>query len=56
MATKTTSVNKKKCVKCGKMFLLSQGKMVLRGINFVCNSCLKKEQKKNQGAEVCEFC
>lgn len=56
MVIKKNIAAKKKCVKCGKMFLPSQGKMVLRGINFVCNSCLKKEQKKNKGTEVCEFC
>lgn len=50
------STNTRQCVKCKKTFPLSKGKLVLRGISFVCNSCYAKEKRKKAAGEVCEFC
>lgn len=47
---------KRKCVKCGKEVLETEGVFMLRGITFVCKDCHNKEKHETKKAEVCEFC
>lgn len=47
---------RRKCVKCGKEILVSEGVVLLHGASFACKDCHKKEQHKNKDKDVCEFC
>ncbi len=47
---------KRKCVKCGKVILESEGVILLRGASFACKDCHRKEKADHKDSPVCEFC